>query len=266
MAVRSSLARIGQCVPTSEGKVSFSYKLRRFLRAADLATAQAHRSWNGTWLPEEAVALIRPGQERETVRHALTNGTGSAALPRPVMVGDLQMVDIAGHLPDDILTKVDRMSMAHGLETRAPFLNHDLAAWALREPADHVVSRRGDLKVLLRAAARRAFGPAIADRAKQGFSIPIHAWTRGPLRATIDDLLSPSAVAAIGLLDAPRVATILDDHFSGRRSYGFEIWGLAVLSAWHRTRVHRPPGAPRPVHLLERRFPPIPLPSGERAG
>ena len=162
----------------------------------------------------------------------------------PVGVRRLQLVDVAEYLPNDILAKVDRMGMAHGLETRAPFLDHELASWTLRLPEHLAVGPRGELKALLRAAAREIFGPAIADRAKRGFSIPVHAWIRGPLSELVRDLLSPRSVASLGVLDPARVTSVLEDHMSGRRQLGFELWGLAVLVAWHRMRVARPPDPP----------------------
>ena len=148
------------------------------------------------------------------------------------------------------------MGMAHGLETRAPFLDHDLATWTLRLPEPLAGGGGGELKPLLRAAARRIFGAEIADRPKQGFSIPVHAWIRGPLSATVRDLLEPRSVERLGLLDSTRVSQVVEDHLAGRRHHGFEIWGLAVLVAWHRMRVERPPspamGAEPPI---ERTFP-----------
>jgi asparagine synthase (glutamine-hydrolysing) len=254
--LRSGLASIGRHLPTRDGKVSLSERARRFLRAADLDTAEAHFTWNGTWLPEEAAAMVAPGQTRALVREALPVLARRAGLRPPISVRRLQLLDVAEYLPNDILAKVDRMSMAHGLETRAPFLDHELASWALRLPERLAVGPRGELKALLRAAARRIFGPAIADRPKRGFSIPVHAWIRGPLSEVVRELLAPGSVARLGVLDPARVSVVLDDHLSGRRNLGFEIWGLAVLVAWHRMRVESRPTVPAGVTPpIERSFP-----------
>jgi asparagine synthase (glutamine-hydrolysing) len=245
--LRAGLARLGRNLPTSDGKVSLSERARRFLRAADLPSGQAHFTWNGTWLPEEAAALMRSGPDRTVVRGALPEVARRAGLQGTAGVRSLQLVDVAEYLPNDILAKVDRMGMAHGLETRAPFLDHELATWTLKLPERLAVGPGGELKALLRAAARPLFGPAIADRPKQGFSIPVHAWIRGPLSETVRELLAPASVECLGVLDPARVASVLEDHLSGRRNQGFEIWGLAVLVAWHRMRVQRRPDAPRGV-------------------
>jgi asparagine synthase (glutamine-hydrolysing) len=253
--VRRGLARLGRRLPTWDGKVTSSYRARRFLRAADLPSAAAHFSWNGTWLPDEAAALLRPGPEREQVRRALPDLARRAGLGPSCGLRQLQLADVVEYLPNDILVKMDRMSMAHGLETRAPFLEHELASWALTLPESLTVGPRGELKRLLRAAARRAFGPAIASRPKQGFSIPIHRWIAGPMAETVRDLLAPAAVERIGVLDAKRVAEVVEAHLSGRCHYGFEIWGLAVLAAWHQVRIESPPRPPPAAAVIERRFP-----------
>jgi asparagine synthase (glutamine-hydrolysing) len=254
--LRAALAGVGQHLPTSDGKVSLSERARRFLRAADLPPGEAHFTWNGTWLPDEAAAMIRRGPERELVRGALPALARNHGLNGAVGLRRLQLADVAEYLPNDILAKVDRMSMAHGLETRAPFLDHELAHWTLRLPEHLAVGPRGELKALLRAAARRIFGSSIADRPKQGFSIPVHAWIRGPLSEVVRELLAPASVERLALLDSARVANVLDDHLSGRRNLGFEIWGLAVLVAWHRMRVESRPAAPEGVAPpMERTFP-----------
>ena len=250
--VKKIIAHGGAAIPTTEGKVTFSYKLRRFLRAAHLSTGQAHFTWNGTWLPDEAASLIRPGPEREQVRNALPALVERLGVKNGKLL-QLQRADIAEYLPNDILTKVDRMSMAHGLEVRAPFLEHELAEWCLRRP-DWQKIRATTSKVVPRAAVRGVLGKTIAGRPKWGFSIPIHDWIRGPLRDTVRDLLSPASINRIGILEPASISKVVDDHFSGRRSYGFELWGLAVLAAWHRVRVEQPPPRPKEIALQERHF------------
>ena len=256
MLLRKGFASWSSHIPTGEKKVTFSFKLRRFLRAADLSLGLAHLSWNGTWLPHEATNLIAPGPDRETVRNALpkmVNGLGLEGNPANLLLS-LQRMDIADYLPNDILTKVDRMSMAHSLETRAPFLNHTLAEWALKRPEQQKIGPGGELKRILRYAARKTFGTEIADRPKKGFSIPIHTWIRGPLGDVVRDLLSAESIKRVNILDYSQVETVIDDHFSGRRSYGFELWGLAVLMAWHRARIENTPRPPKEMSLVERRF------------
>ena len=127
---------------------------------------------------------------------------------------------------------------------RAPFLHPDVAEFALQLPDALKVTPMSPTKVILRELARRNYGLGIARAPKQGFSIPIHAWLRGPARELLADLLSPRSVEAIDALEPATVRDAVDDHMAGRRSYGYELWGLMVLVAWHRRRVER---APSPV-------------------
>jgi len=151
----------------------------------------------------------------------------------------LQRADISEYLPNDILAKVDRVTMAHGLESRAPFLNPSLAEFALRLPSTLKVSMLGKPKRILRAVAASIYGSRIAGAKKQGFSIPVHRWLRGPGRDLVETLLDPKELDAIGLLDGDAVSRAKDAHMRGEAQLGFELWGLMVLAAWYRSRIAR---------------------------
>jgi len=236
---RRALARSAALLPTREGKVSASYRAMRFARALDLPTSEAHFTWNGTWLPREAAGLVRPEAAKAAARGALSALAERHRLPSQPDLDALQLADVAEYLPNDILAKVDRMSMAHGLEVRAPFLQPEVADFALSLAPEHRCLARGRPKRLLRELARRLYGPEIADAPKQGFSIPVHRWLREGLRETAEQLLSVESLAPIQELDASAVRRVWQAHLAGR-SYGWEVWGLMVLSAWHRARVQRP--------------------------
>jgi asparagine synthase (glutamine-hydrolysing) len=247
------VARSSAWLPVSENKVSTSYKLWRFLRAADLPPSIAHFTWNGTWLPREASRLAADHALGAEAAGALKRLADRHRLPSHPTVRQLQAADVADYLPNDILAKGDRMSMAHGLEVRSPFLDPDLAEFALRLPSSLKVMRSGATKRVLRELARRSYDVDVADAPKQGFSIPVHAWLRGPARGLVEDLLSASSLSAMPVLDAAAVSAAVAAHMSGRRSYGFELWGLAVLAAWHRRYVQRRVAIPDgpPPHLVE---------------
>jgi asparagine synthase (glutamine-hydrolysing) len=251
--IRRQMSRVSSRIPVSENKVSATYKLWRFLRAAELPTSLAHLSWNGTWLPSDAARIVRQ-DSRDDVSSALPHLLAQYPFQTPLSINDLRGIDLQEYLPNDILAKTDRISMAHSLEVRAPFLERDFAMWALQLPASVNLTRRGALKAFLRHIARKQFGPEIADRKKQGFSIPIHAWLRGPLAEPIRELLSPASLAPLEVIDAQHVSKLLELHLSGRRAYGFELWGLAVLVAWHQVRIQRPPTAPLQAPLVQRNY------------
>ncbi len=254
VSVRRMIATAGLGLATSERKVSSSYKLRRFLRAVDLPPGVAHFTWNGTWLPDEARRLVTRPAAAAAATSALTRLASAHGLGGRPTLRQLQIADVREYLPNDILSKSDRMSMAHGLEVRSPFLDPDLADFALRLPRSFKVSMTGRTKRVLRQLAARTYGVDVAGAPKQGFSIPVHAWLRSAARPLVDDLLSPRSLADIPALDARTVAAAVADHMNGRRSFGFELWGLMVLVAWHRRFVRDrfivPPGpAPRSVDI-----------------
>ncbi len=252
--LRKLIAAAGPHIPTNERKVSFSYKLRRFLRAADLSSGQAHFTWNGTWLPKEAASLVQPEHCRDIVLSQLPDRVRYFGLEEKPGLLQLQLADIAEYLQNDILIKADRMSMAHGLEIRSPYLQHPLAEWALSRPDWQKIGPRGRLKSLLRHLADKKFGKTIADRPKQGFSLPIHAWVRGALSQVALDLLSSESLKSIEFLNSVKIREIVDAHFLKQRSYGFELWGLMVLVAWYRMRIMSPPESPHDLPLIERNF------------
>jgi asparagine synthase (glutamine-hydrolysing) len=203
-----------------------------------LPTRQAHFSWNGTWLPRDAARIAGTPEARTSAAAALGDLAAAHGLAEP-MLHDLQVADIREYLANDILTKVDRATMAHGLESRAPLLNHRVAELALRLPYDLRVN--GHPKLALRRLCARHFGEAHAMLPKQGFSIPVHSWLRHEARDVMTSLLTPERVAATGMLDTAAVSTIVRDHLDRRRAYGWELWGLMVLVAWHEQRVSAPP-------------------------
>jgi asparagine synthase (glutamine-hydrolysing) len=236
-AWRALAAASGQLGVNDREKVSFSYKLQRFLRAMPLPTGEAHLTWNGTWLPADAAALAGDDELRAATLRALADMVGPTA-------GDfttpaLQLADAREYLTNDILTKVDRATMAHGLESRAPLLNTGVAEFALRLPMEQRV-KGGATKLLLRELCARHYGRPHAYAPKQGFSIPIHTWLRHEGRGLMTSLLDRDRVEALGLLNAAAVSAVVDRHLAGA-ALGWELWGLMVLVAWFDERVRRPP-------------------------
>jgi asparagine synthase (glutamine-hydrolysing) len=152
-----------------------------------------------------------------------------------IQAGDQMLyVDTCMYLPDDVLTKVDRMSMAHALEARVPLLDHRLVEFAATVPFTLKLSG-GISKRLAKHAAARLLPPALLRQRKQGFAIPIHAWFRGALREPFQDLvLGPDARSA-ALLDRAAVQHLLDAHLQGRAERGHALWAILFLEQWLRT-------------------------------
>ncbi|MFC1675828.1 asparagine synthase (glutamine-hydrolyzing) [Planctomycetota bacterium] len=224
-------------LPLSDRKVSFEYKLKRFARGLSMPPGLAHFFWNGTWAETEKKELfsqdffaanpdIKGTYEYLNSRYAVEKAKPALA--------SLQTVDISEYMVKDILTKVDRMSMANGLEVRSPWLDHRLVEWAAKLSPELKLRKGKCTKYLLKRYAAKKFPSRIANRSKQGFSIPVHDWIRGPLKPMADELLSPQSVDRLGFLQPQRVHEILNMHLQKRKQFGFELWGMMVLVMWHR--------------------------------
>jgi asparagine synthase (glutamine-hydrolysing) len=148
----------------------------------------------------------------------------------------VQHADIMTYLPGDILTKVDRASMAHSLEVRVPLLDHVLVEWAATLPPRLRLNARGS-KFVLKRALRSHLPAAILRRRKMGFSVPLAAWLRGSLAAPVTRALAEPAFADAGLLDMAAVRRLIEQHRSGRSDHSRIIWALFMLSGFL-TRVH----------------------------
>ena len=141
------------------------------------------------------------------------------------------LIDALTYLPGDLLTKVDRASMAVSLEVRVPFLDPDLFAFAWSLSREHRV-RNGQGKWVLRELLRRSLPDHLIDRPKMGFGVPVGQWLRGPLRSWADELLDPALVKEQGFLDPVTVERRWTTHREGRADLTFQVWSLLMFQAW----------------------------------
>jgi asparagine synthase (glutamine-hydrolysing) len=179
------------------------------------------------------------------MRAEVTNGGngGTSTLPagltradlEPIdLVSRLQWIDTLAYLPDDILTKVDRASMAHSLEARAPLLDYTLVDFMARVPSN-LKLRDGVSKRLFRKLLAKHLPERVFTKRKQGFAVPKGEWFRRDLRATARERLLDPRTLARGYFRPERVREVLELHEAGRRDYSDWIWCLLVLEEWHRT-------------------------------
>jgi asparagine synthase (glutamine-hydrolysing) len=137
------------------------------------------------------------------------------------------------YLPDDILTKTDRMSMAHAVEVRPAFLDHRIVEFAAGLPADLKI-RGSQQKFVLRQLMKHKLPSSILRREKIGFDIPAHEWLRGPLRPLLLDTLEKGASEHAGIFRLSGIETCVRKHLERRANLGYHLWGLMILFLWMR--------------------------------
>jgi len=144
---------------------------------------------------------------------------------------DMMLADQTTYLPDDILVKVDRASMAKSLEVRAPLLDHRLAEWAWTLPS-RFIQRDGSSKWVLRRLLGELVPPRVTDRPKMGFAVPLGAWLRGSLRPWAEALLDDRRLRAGGYFDAALIRRMWAEHLSGVGNNHNRLWTVLMFEAW----------------------------------
>ncbi len=208
-------------LPVSDEKIGLEYKLKRLLAGSLLPPDEAHFYWNGTFSKGEQRQLgaAYSPDPLSSLCNALPN------LPPPSEVMNRYLfVDQHYYLPDDILYKCDRMSMAHSLEVRPPFLDHRIVEFAAQLPASLKIRGR-TLKRVLRELMRHKLPAAILQRPKEGLDIPAHEWLRGPLRPLLLDALSPESVARSWTVFSSRSHSLWSTATSIARQISAIIYG-----------------------------------------
>ena len=178
------------------------------------------------WSAPEELAI---GGE-ETV-DPLWNGAAADAVPD--LRDRMALIDLLTYLPDDILTKVDRATMAVSLEARCPILDHRVVEFALRLPR-RCKAASGETKLILKSVLARYVPRQMFDRGKQGFESPIGLWLRGPLKDWAEDLLDPVKMRADGFLDPAPIRQRWQEHQSGRRNWQHALWTVLMFQQWRR--------------------------------
>ena len=146
-------------------------------------------------------------------------------------VQQMLWVDLMSYLPDDILVKVDRMSMANSLEVRVPLLDHRVVEFMSQVNKKQKYTQFNS-KILLRDLARLYLPQEILNRPKQGFAIPLAGWLQNELKPMLCDVLAPSQVDRRGLFNSARITQMIAEHGTGQRDYSQQLWALLMLENW----------------------------------
>jgi asparagine synthase (glutamine-hydrolysing) len=186
--------------------------------------------------PADLKARLVSGELASQIEHAADPVAARAALYESApgdALSRLLYLDTMTYLPLDILTKVDRMTMACSLEARPPLLDHRLVEAVFALPSRFKLDG-GVQKLIMKKAVRDLVPNAILTRRKRGFGVPIRAWFRGPLRDAVIDVLDDSRTRARGLFEPRTVRALIDEHLRGRRDQSVRLWGLLVFELWCR--------------------------------
>jgi asparagine synthase (glutamine-hydrolysing) len=222
--LRQAALRWARHIPVTDEKIGFEYKLKRFLEGSLLSPEAAHVFWNGAFSEDEKQRLFN-----------YADAAPLAAILRQMHLGrSLERFldfDRRYSLPDGILYKVDRMSMAHAVEVRPPFLDDRIVEFAARLPQRFKIAGL-QTKLVLRTLMKDALSPAVLNRPKIGFDIPIHEWFRGVLRPLLLDTLNENTVTESGLFQWPSVNKLINEHLDRKANWGYHLWGLLTLILW----------------------------------
>ena len=217
-------------LPVDHGNISLDFKLKQFLRGANEPSSLAHQRWLGSFSgPEIGQVLVAGGDldiESEHLRRASLLAPGGDPLTRSLRLYQ------DTYLPDDILAKVDRASMACGLEVRAPFLDAGLVDAIHRLPSSYKYGRGVTKRLLKRAAAGR-LPAAILERPKKGFGIPVARWLKGPLSPLLNSFLASDRLKRQGLFRPEEVARRIAEHEAGARDHRKPLWTLLMFQLWN---------------------------------
>ena len=224
---------IVRMLPVSTKNLSFDYKAKRFVKSANYETLERHHSWFGSFSLDEQAALL--------TENVLANGSGDIYVgPKSLLricdatdeIERMQYLDMNFYMAEDILTKVDRASMAVSLETRAPFLDPRVGQFAASLPLDYKL-RGNKGKYILKRAMQDLLPKSILTRSKKGFGIPIAEWLKGRLNPLMHDLLDPRRLKNQGLFEPAYVQTLIAEHEKGIASHHKQLWTLLVFQLWH---------------------------------
>ena len=214
-----------QMWPVSDEKIGLEYKVKRMLEGSLLTPEAAHFFWNGTFSESDRADLLRASAFRRNMSFSEGAPAGLGYYNR------FLWTDQRTYLQDDILYKCDRMSMAHSLEVRPPFLDHRLVEFAAQLPEDLKI-RGSSLKFILRELMRDKLPASVLTRKKEGFDIPAHGWFRGPLKPLLLATITRGAAESAGVFAWPYLEKTLNDHLERRANYGYHLWGLLTLFLW----------------------------------
>jgi asparagine synthase (glutamine-hydrolysing) len=227
-------------LPVKTKNLSFDYKATRFIAGMKYDQVARHHVWFGSFSPAEQEMLLTPEVQRASdgdiyrdARRMLAECDSTDVVER------MQSLDTRLYLAEDILTKVDRASMAVSLEVRAPFLDPRVAEFAASLPANYKLRGR-KTKYILKRAMQSSLPAFVTRRGKKGFGVPVAEWLKEKLRPLARDLLSPERVRRAGVFNPEYVTKLQDEHERGVANHRKLLWTLLMFELWHESFIETP--------------------------
>jgi asparagine synthase (glutamine-hydrolysing) len=227
------LLRLTECIRPAASKKGLINKLKRFVEGSVLPDSLRHFRWS-TFFTAEMKANLYTEEHKRSVRPVDAYSRFIRYLNSCEEADPLwqeQFADIKTYLPDDILAKVDRMSMANSLEARTPYLDYRVAEFAMGLPSNLKLNGFKTKYLLKRCMAGR-LPSTILNRKKEGFSIPMKNWLRQELRPMMEEVLSPDRIKQEGLFNFSYIEKLKADHLRGIANYSHQLWSLTVFEIW----------------------------------
>jgi asparagine synthase (glutamine-hydrolysing) len=238
---RAIIEPIVRRLPVKTKNLSFDFKARRFVTGMNYDEVARHHVWFGSFTPDEQNLLLteetRAASDGDVYREARRLLAEDCDADN--IVERMQSLDTRLYLAEDILTKVDRASMAVSLEVRAPFLDRRVAEYAASLPVDYKLRGR-TTKYILKRAVKDLLPPFVTRRGKKGFGVPVAEWLKGRLRPLARDLLSPERIRKAGIFNADYVGRLQDEHERGAANHRKLLWTLLMFELWHESFIETP--------------------------
>lgn len=228
------ISPLAQLLPVSDKKLSFEFKLKRFLGGLDLPPEEAHLWWRIVLTEVQKTGLYservrNEGGLQPTVRYFRERFSRCGS---DDVLSRLMYIDSTLFLPDDLMIKNDRMTMAHSLEARVPFTDPDLTGYLGRVPPG-LKMKSGRKKHLMRRAMEADLPQEIIDKKKVGLEMPYSRWLKTDLKDMVQDYLGESRLKKMDIFNPEAVGQLVGEHLASKRDHGRALWGLLSFSIWH---------------------------------
>lgn len=237
---RGLVEPIVRALPVKTKNLSFDYKALRFISGSKYDRVTRHHVWFGSFAPNEQEQLLTTAVLRATDSDIYHDARRMLAeCDSTDVIEQMQSLDTRLYLAEDILTKVDRASMAVSLEVRAPFLDQRVAEFAASLPPNYKLRGR-HTKYILKRSIAGSLPSFVTRRGKKGFGVPVAEWLKGKLKPLARDLLSPERVRRAGVFNPEYVTRLQDEHERGVANHRKLLWTLLMFELWHESFVETP--------------------------